>query len=144
MNQPAIRSSRIFMQNFSFLKIRPKRDGCWDQPTPPGGPRQKYRVMIELAGTSSALRIKSQICELVGEEDRAGPFVRFEPDHGGKDASEEKERQRQARRFEYALLNSESPDGLNARKPARTSTSISTLMSRMCRRNQMCFFLSNL
>lgn len=65
---------------------------------------RNIEFMIEMTGISSPIRIKPRHRELVGEETGAGPFVPFDLSQGGKDVSEEVERQRLARLFEFALL----------------------------------------
>lgn len=68
------------------------------------GLERNIEFMIEMGGTSSPIRIKPCHRELVGEEIGDGAFVPFDLSQGGKDASEEADRQRQARLFEHALL----------------------------------------
>jgi hypothetical protein len=67
---------------------------------------KNVEFMLEMRGKAPATRIRPRIKELTGDEDGAGPFVSFDPDAGGKDNAEERKKQEQTRRFEYALLNS--------------------------------------
>lgn len=66
---------------------------------------KNVEFMLEMRGSAQTARIRPRIKELTGDEDGAGPFVAFDPESGGKDDAEERKRQEQARRFEYALLN---------------------------------------
>lgn len=67
---------------------------------------KNVEFMIEMRGKAPANRIRPRIKELTGDEDGSGPFVSFNPETGGKDDAEERKKQEQTRRFEYALLNS--------------------------------------
>jgi hypothetical protein len=67
---------------------------------------KNVEFMLELRGKAQAIRIRPRLKELTGEEGAAGPFVAFDPIAGGKDDAEERKKQEQTRRFEYALLNS--------------------------------------
>ncbi len=66
---------------------------------------KNVEFMLEMRGKAQATRIGPRIKELTGDEDGAGPFVSFNPETGGKDDAEERRKQEQTRRFEYALLN---------------------------------------
>ena len=67
---------------------------------------KNVEFMLEMRGKAPATRIRPRLKELTGDEDGAGPFVSFDPDAGSKDNAEERKKQEQTRRFEYALLNS--------------------------------------
>ena len=67
---------------------------------------KNVEFILEMRGKAPATRIRPRLKELTGDEDGAGPFVSFDPDAGGKDNAEERKKQEQTRRFEYALLNS--------------------------------------
>jgi len=68
---------------------------------------RNIEFMIELSGASSSIRTKPRLRELIGEEEGIGPFIPFDLESGGLDSSEEGERQKQLRRFEYSLLKAD-------------------------------------
>lgn len=68
---------------------------------------RNFEFMLELKGHTPATRIHRTFKELVCEGDGKGPFESFKPEMGGKDDAEERRREAEFRRFEYALLNSE-------------------------------------
>jgi hypothetical protein len=67
---------------------------------------KNVEFMLEMRGSSQAARIAPRLKEFVGAEDENGPFITFNPKSGGKDDAEERKKQEQTRRFEYALLKS--------------------------------------
>jgi hypothetical protein len=67
---------------------------------------KNIEFMLEMRGKSPSTRIRHRLKELTGDANGDGPFVAFDPKAGGKDDAEERKKQEQTRRFEYALLNS--------------------------------------
>ena len=67
---------------------------------------KNVEFMLEIRGKAPAIRIRQRLKELAGDENSNGPFVHFAPEAGGNDDPEERRRQEQIRRYEYALLRS--------------------------------------
>jgi hypothetical protein len=68
---------------------------------------RNIEFMVGLHGVSGQLRIHQRMKELTGPEGEGGPFVPFHPSQGGKYDPAERERERQIRIFEHALLGAE-------------------------------------
>ena len=66
--------------------------------------KKNVEFLLELRGSSPALRIRRRLKELLGDAKNEGVFIPFSPEHGGADQDEALQQQSAHRRFEYALL----------------------------------------
>ena len=65
---------------------------------------KNVEFLLELRGTSGALRIRRRLKELLGDDKKEGVFIPFSPEDVGADREETLRQQSAHRRFEYALL----------------------------------------
>jgi hypothetical protein len=66
--------------------------------------KKNVEFLLELRGSSGALRIKRRLKELLGDNKNEGVFIPFSPGDEGTDQEDAHGQQSAHRRFEYALL----------------------------------------
>ncbi|MFZ4775362.1 MAG: phospholipase D family protein [Terrimicrobiaceae bacterium] len=68
---------------------------------------RNVEFMLELGGSSAAIRVHRRLPELTGEKEGAGPFVEFVPGQTHEDAANVNQEAAEFRKFEHALLGAD-------------------------------------